>query len=74
MFSIFRIWRVKFGVAEGTPSNIEVTRGVGFRVYMPILLLHMSYSLNSLKVAMWGTVYGSFLGAIKGDTRILGYS
>ena len=30
---------------------------------------HLSYSLNSLNGAMQGTVYGSIIGLMKGDTR-----
>ena len=31
----------------------------------------MSYSLNSLKGVIWGIIYGTTTGDIKGDTRSL---
>ena len=31
----------------------------------------MSYSLNSLKGVIWGNIYGTTIGVIKGDTRSL---
>ena len=34
----------------------------------------MSYNLNSLKGLIWGIVYGTITGLIKGDTRSLDYS
>ena len=34
----------------------------------------MSYSLNSLKGAIYGNIYGTTIGVIKGDTRSLDYS
>ena len=34
----------------------------------------MSYNLNSLKGAIWGTIYGTTIGVIRGDTRSLDYS
>ena len=34
----------------------------------------MSYSLNSLKGVMEGTILGTTIGLIKGDTRSLDYS
>ena len=34
----------------------------------------MSYSLNSLKGVIKGTIQGTTIGAIKGDTRSLDYS
>ena len=30
----------------------------------------MSYSLNSLKGVIWGIIWGTTIGVIKGDTRI----
>ena len=32
--------------------------------------IHMSYSLNSFKGVMWGTIQVTILGAIKGDTGV----
>ena len=32
---------------------------------------HMSYSLNSLKGDIWGILWGTTIGAIRGDTRSL---
>ena len=32
---------------------------------------HMSYSLNSLRGVIWGIIYGTTIGVIKGDTRSL---
>ena len=34
----------------------------------------MSYSLNSLKGAIWGVILGTTIGLIEGDTRSLDYS
>ena len=34
----------------------------------------MSYNLNSLKGVIWGIIYGTTIGVIKGDTRSLEYS
>ena len=34
----------------------------------------MSYSLNSLKGVIWGIIYGTTIGVIRGDTRSLDYS
>ena len=31
----------------------------------------MSHSLNSLKGVIWGIIYGTTIGVIKGDTRSL---
>ena len=31
----------------------------------------MNHSLNSLKGVIWGTIYGTTIGLIKGDTRSL---
>ena len=36
--------------------------------------LYMSYNLNSLKGVIWGIIYGTTIGIIKGDTRSLDYS
>ena len=33
----------------------------------------MSSSLNSLKGVIWGIIYGTTIGLIKGDTRSLDY-
>ena len=45
------------------------------RDYTRVLLYsyHMSYSLNSLKGVIWGTIKGTTIGVIKGDTRSLDY-
>ena len=34
----------------------------------------MSYNLNSLEGVIWGIIYGTAIGVIKGDTRSLDYS
>ena len=34
----------------------------------------MSFSLKSLKVALWGNIWGSIVGGIKRDTRSSGYN
>ena len=34
----------------------------------------MSHNLNSLKGVIWGIIYGTTIGVIKGDTRSLDYS
>ena len=34
----------------------------------------MSFSLNSLKGIIWGSIWGSTIRVIKGDTRSLDYS
>ena len=34
-------------------------------------MAHMSYSPNSLKGVIWGIIYGTTIGVIKGDTRSL---
>ena len=34
----------------------------------------MSYSLNSLKGVIWGIIWRTTIGVIKGDTRSLDYS
>ena len=33
----------------------------------------MSYSLNSLGKVIWGIIYGTTIGVMKGDTRSLDY-
>ena len=45
-----------------------------FLDHSPILRLHLSYSLSSLKGAIPGILYGSFIGLIKRNTRSLDYS
>ena len=59
-------------------------RVLGFRVQglglgaaslpVTVYIVYMSHNLNSLKGVIWGIIYGTTIGLIKGDTRSLDYS
>ena len=46
----------------------------GFFCRFVELWANMSYSLNSLKGIIWGIIYGTTIGLIRGDTMSLDYS